>query len=121
MAARGMVEEMLSLQMLYSDARSCPKCRMTISKTEGCNKVVCISCGQAFCFICGKAIIAGYSHFEYVSLIYLGSFFNKKRTMVSLLTFMHVCFDKLQTELRPLRGERKGHNGLAEEIGSARS
>ncbi|KAK1685144.1 hypothetical protein QYE76_045992 [Lolium multiflorum] len=64
MAARGMVEEMLSLQMLYSDARSCPKCRMTISKTEGCNKVVCISCGQAFCFICGKAIIAGYSHFE---------------------------------------------------------
>uniref|UniRef100_A0ACD5UT38 Uncharacterized protein n=2 Tax=Avena sativa TaxID=4498 RepID=A0ACD5UT38_AVESA len=63
-AARGMVEEMLSIQSLYSDARSCPKCRMTISKSEGCNKVVCIKCGQAFCFICGKAIIAGYNHFD---------------------------------------------------------
>jgi E3 ubiquitin-protein ligase RNF14 len=79
MAARGMVEEMLSIQMLYSDARSCPKCRMTVSKSEGCNKVVCISCGQAFCFICGKAIIAGYSHFEYGILIYPGSFNKMKR------------------------------------------
>ncbi|KAF7010906.1 hypothetical protein CFC21_112772 [Triticum aestivum] len=64
MSAREMVEELMSIKELYNDARSCPKCRMTISKTEGCNKVVCISCGQAFCFLCGKAIIAGYAHFS---------------------------------------------------------
>ncbi|PNT61746.1 hypothetical protein BRADI_5g20120v3 [Brachypodium distachyon] len=64
MTASGMVEEMMSIKMLYGDARSCPKCKMTISKTEGCNKVVCISCGQAFCFLCGKAIISGYGHFS---------------------------------------------------------
>ncbi|KAF7018256.1 hypothetical protein CFC21_031558 [Triticum aestivum] len=64
MSAREMVEGLMSIKELYNDARSCPKCRMTISKTEGCNKVVCISCGQAFCFLCGKAIIAGYAHFS---------------------------------------------------------
>ncbi|KAK1685123.1 hypothetical protein QYE76_045971 [Lolium multiflorum] len=64
MATRGMVEDMISVKLLYSNARSCPKCQMTISKTDGCNKVVCSSCGQAFCFRCGKAIIAGYAHFR---------------------------------------------------------
>ncbi|XP_051219385.1 uncharacterized protein [Lolium perenne] len=64
MATRGMVEDMISVKLLYSNARSCPKCQMTISKTDGCNKVVCSSCGQAFCFRCGKAIIAGYAHFS---------------------------------------------------------
>lgn len=64
MSAREMLEELMSIKELYNDARSCPKCRMTISKTEGCNKVVCISCGQSFCFLCGKAIIAGYAHFR---------------------------------------------------------
>ncbi|KAM0829361.1 hypothetical protein ACQ4PT_066921 [Festuca glaucescens] len=62
-ATRGMVE-MLSIKVLYSDVKSCPKCRMTISKTKGCNKVVCISCGQAFCFLCGEAAIGGYAHFR---------------------------------------------------------
>lgn len=60
-ATRGMVE-MLSIKALYSDVKSCPKCRMTISKTKGCNRVVCSSCGQAFCFLCGEAIITGYFH-----------------------------------------------------------
>ncbi|XP_051219176.1 uncharacterized protein [Lolium perenne] len=64
MATRGMVEDMISVKLLYSNARSCPKCQMTISKTDRCNKVVCSSCGQTFCFRCGKAIIAGYAHFS---------------------------------------------------------
>ncbi|XP_051211976.2 uncharacterized protein [Lolium perenne] len=64
MATRGMVEDMISVKLLYNNARSCPKCQMTISKTDGCNKVVCSSCDQTFCFRCGKAIIAGYAHFR---------------------------------------------------------
>uniref|UniRef100_A0ACD5V3B0 Uncharacterized protein n=1 Tax=Avena sativa TaxID=4498 RepID=A0ACD5V3B0_AVESA len=63
LATRGMVE-MLSVKVLYSDVKSCPKCRMAISKTKGCNHVVCISCGQHFCFLCGEALIAGYTHFS---------------------------------------------------------
>ncbi|XP_015691772.1 E3 ubiquitin-protein ligase RNF14-like [Oryza brachyantha] len=63
MSEREMAQEMLSIKALYSDVRLCPKCRMAISKTEGCNKMVCGNCGQFFCFRCGKAI-KGYDHFS---------------------------------------------------------
>ncbi|KAK3141639.1 hypothetical protein QOZ80_4BG0336490 [Eleusine coracana subsp. coracana] len=57
-----MAQELLSIKEAYKDVRLCPKCRMAIAKTEGCNKVVCGNCGQYFCFRCGKAI-DGYEHF----------------------------------------------------------
>lgn len=59
---REMAQEMLNIRELYRDVRLCPHCRMAISKSAGCNKMVCTSCGQFFCFRCGKAI-TGYDHF----------------------------------------------------------
>ncbi|TVU15933.1 hypothetical protein EJB05_39477, partial [Eragrostis curvula] len=58
-----MAQELLNMKEAYKDVRLCPKCRMAIAKTEGCNKVVCGNCGQYFCFRCGKAI-DGYEHFK---------------------------------------------------------
>lgn len=40
----------------------CPKCRATVDKFEGCNKVTC-RCGAIFCYVCGRSI-TGYEHFN---------------------------------------------------------
>uniref|UniRef100_A0A8I7B853 RBR-type E3 ubiquitin transferase n=1 Tax=Hordeum vulgare subsp. vulgare TaxID=112509 RepID=A0A8I7B853_HORVV len=63
MSEREMAQELLNIKELYRDIRLCPHCRMAISKTEGCNKMTCASCGKYFCFRCGKAV-TGYDHFK---------------------------------------------------------
>jgi E3 ubiquitin-protein ligase RNF14 len=63
MTEKQVAQELLNIKALYKDVRLCPKCRMVIIKTEGCNKMVCGNCGQCFCFGCGKAI-SGYEHFR---------------------------------------------------------
>ncbi|KAK3143827.1 hypothetical protein QOZ80_4AG0305490 [Eleusine coracana subsp. coracana] len=59
---REMEREMLTIQKLCKDIQLCPKCRMPIIKSEGCNKMSCGNCGQLLCFRCGRAI-SGYDHF----------------------------------------------------------
>uniref|UniRef100_A0ACD5V300 Uncharacterized protein n=1 Tax=Avena sativa TaxID=4498 RepID=A0ACD5V300_AVESA len=58
-----MAQELLNIRELYKDVRLCPNCRMAINRSAGCNKMMCTSCGQLFCFRCCKAI-SGYSHFS---------------------------------------------------------
>ncbi|KAL8732490.1 MAG: hypothetical protein Q9166_002704 [cf. Caloplaca sp. 2 TL-2023] len=44
--------------------RKCPKCKKTVMKESGCNKVTC-ECGGRLCDYCGKEITNdGYSHFR---------------------------------------------------------
>jgi len=62
MSDKEMARELLTIRKLFSDIQLCPKCRMPIIKTEGCNKMSCGNCGQLLCFRCGKAI-SGYDHF----------------------------------------------------------
>ncbi|KAF7011539.1 hypothetical protein CFC21_025832 [Triticum aestivum] len=65
LAVREMVQEMLMIKTLYSDARACPHCRMAISKTEGCNLMYCVNRGKSFCYRCGKVMGEGFSdHFR---------------------------------------------------------
>ncbi|KAL3700597.1 hypothetical protein R1sor_018619 [Riccia sorocarpa] len=59
---QALINEMMNMQYVRREAKQCPKCKMAISKSEGCNKMVCSNCGQYFCFKCGKKI-DGYDHF----------------------------------------------------------
>lgn len=58
-AAQG---ELLTLRLLSSTTRNCPKCSTAIQKSEGCNKMHCKNCGVYFCWKCSKEI-TGYDHF----------------------------------------------------------
>ena len=59
------LEELRSLKEIMKDAKLCPRCKMAISKTEGCNKMHCENCGEYFCYQCNRAI-TGYEHFKWV-------------------------------------------------------
>ncbi|CAL5030284.1 unnamed protein product [Urochloa decumbens] len=60
---RRIFEELKSLKEIMKDSKQCPTCKMAISKTEGCNKMVCWNCKEYFCYQCNRAI-TGYEHFQ---------------------------------------------------------
>jgi hypothetical protein len=46
-------EEGATATWIVAHTRPCPKCKRAIERSHGCNKVVCSSCGFAFCYLCG--------------------------------------------------------------------
>lgn len=60
---RELKHEYKSERYLAKNTVECPKCSTPISKTDGCNKMVCKVCSALFCYLCGRAI-TGYAHFD---------------------------------------------------------
>ena len=61
-------DEMLNLAIEEegSNLQRCPKCRVVVERSEGCNKMKCGVCGTLFCFICGDLLYPDdpYEHFR---------------------------------------------------------
>jgi len=48
-------EKWLSHQIATGKYKRCPKCRVAVSKSEGCNAITC-RCGIVFCWKCGHDV-----------------------------------------------------------------
>jgi IBR domain, a half RING-finger domain len=60
LSARHAIEEARSEAMM----RSCPRCKVKIIKSAGCNKMVCSNCRAVMCYVCKKDITGrNYEHF----------------------------------------------------------
>ncbi|CAI5525722.1 unnamed protein product [Closterium sp. Naga37s-1] len=55
-------QQVLSLKLVEESSVQCPMCSTAISKSEGCNKMVCPTCNTFFCYRCHERI-DGYDHF----------------------------------------------------------
>ncbi|KAL9622586.1 MAG: hypothetical protein Q9160_003083 [Pyrenula sp. 1 TL-2023] len=63
LSRRHQVEEAMSASLM----RPCPKCKIPIVKSDGCNKIICPAsgCRTMICFVCKKDITTvGYNHFR---------------------------------------------------------
>lgn len=56
----------MAIEQEGSNLQRCPKCRLVIQRSEGCNKMKCAVCGTSFCFICGTVLDPNdpYEHFR---------------------------------------------------------
>ena len=63
-----LAEKMLDLEIKKegSNLQRCPKCKVVVERSEGCNKMKCEVCGMLFCFICGVLLYPEdpYEHFR---------------------------------------------------------
>lgn len=57
-----LLNEAMNLKYLQEKSRQCPKCKVGIERSEGCNKMHCTQCDVYFCWKCGVEI-KGYDHF----------------------------------------------------------
>ncbi|XP_054822977.1 uncharacterized protein LOC129321284 isoform X1 [Prosopis cineraria] len=100
---REMINEMLSIKEIHRDSKLCPSCQMAISRTEGCNKMVCGNCGQYFCYRCNKTLDESdpYGHFRdgYCDL------FPQEEAWQERINYRQVV-GQLQAELFFQRGQR---------------
>lgn len=55
-------DDLTSIALLQTDSRSCPQCRVSIFKAEGCNHMHCTFCGVDFHWETGKRMVTTTNH-----------------------------------------------------------
>eukprot|EP00730_Choanoeca_flexa_P006465 TRINITY_DN12155_c3_g6_i2.p1 TRINITY_DN12155_c3_g6~~TRINITY_DN12155_c3_g6_i2.p1 ORF type:complete len:497 (+),score=115.29 TRINITY_DN12155_c3_g6_i2:62-1552(+) len=60
------MEEVETLMLLQESSKPCPSCGARISKTSGCNKMICTQCARPFCWLCDASLDVDnpYAHFS---------------------------------------------------------
>merc|ERR1719382_138648 len=60
------LEELLTLRAIKQDSQCCPKCRVRIMRSQGCNHMKCTNCETHFCYRCGTTLDPKdpYKHFK---------------------------------------------------------
>lgn len=60
-------QEFDSSKWIKSNTECCPKCRASIEKDHGCNKITCFSCNCHFCWLCNEVLPRHnpYSHYHH--------------------------------------------------------
>lgn len=58
-------EDLANAEYFNDNTTACPGCAAPISKTEGCSKMVCRTCGTKFCYRCGEKLpqLNPYDHY----------------------------------------------------------
>ncbi|GBN06395.1 E3 ubiquitin-protein ligase RNF14 [Araneus ventricosus] len=84
---KAMVEDTLCENWKSSHSKTCPHCKASIEKIDGCNKMTCFKCGTYFCWVCEAKLKPSdpYEHFRDTFDCVL---FNAER-----FEFQHVDFD----------------------------
>ncbi|SMN18738.1 similar to Saccharomyces cerevisiae YML068W ITT1 Protein that modulates the efficiency of translation termination [Maudiozyma saulgeensis] len=63
-----LAEKMLDIAISAegSDLQRCPKCRVVVQRSEGCNRMRCGICSTVFCYLCGNSLFSddSYEHFK---------------------------------------------------------
>eukprot|EP00727_Mastigamoeba_balamuthi_P011647 m51a1_g7104 putative C-tail anchored protein (332) ;mRNA; r:57949-59059 len=60
-------EDRRTAQWARSHAKKCPKCKVLIEKSEGCNHMTCSRCNYQFCWLCGGRYYDG--HFSRLNAV----------------------------------------------------
>lgn len=49
-----------------SNLQRCPRCRVVVQRSEGCNKMKCTVCNTPFCYVCGEMLYVDdpYEHYR---------------------------------------------------------
>ncbi|EYC28575.1 hypothetical protein Y032_0007g3295 [Ancylostoma ceylanicum] len=60
------IDNILNEGWLEGNSKPCPRCRVSIEKNEGCNKMQCTKCAATFCWLCNRVLDKNnpYAHFN---------------------------------------------------------
>ncbi|KAK6734919.1 hypothetical protein RB195_018236 [Necator americanus] len=65
-SAAKLIDTLLNEGWIDGNSKPCPRCRVSIEKNEGCNKMQCSKCDAVFCWLCNKILDRNnpYGHFN---------------------------------------------------------
>ncbi|VDO25231.1 unnamed protein product [Haemonchus placei] len=83
---QNIVNNLLNDGWMEGNSKPCPRCRVRIEKSDGCNKMQCTKCDAMFCWLCERILDRNdpYAHFNEGGLIWRSTKFHG----VHLISFL---------------------------------